>query len=102
MCDNVVLSCLDDIHALSSISNMTDYSIKTPEQLGAVLRGFRVEQKQTQKEIGAKVGLAQNVVSQIETEPGRAGVEKLFKMLGALNLELFVRTRSTSKQSSDW
>ncbi|MGH7973665.1 MAG: helix-turn-helix domain-containing protein, partial [Limisphaerales bacterium] len=58
---------------------MSDYSIKTPEQLGSVLRGFRADQKLTQKQVGAKVGLAQNVVSQLEAEPGRAGVEKLFK-----------------------
>ncbi len=81
---------------------MTDYSIKTPGQLGSVLRGFRVDQKLTQKEIGIKVGLAQNVVSQMETEPGRAGVEKLFKMLGALNLELVVRPRGARKHSSEW
>jgi HTH-type transcriptional regulator/antitoxin HipB len=81
---------------------MSDYSIKTPEQLGSVLRGFRADQKLTQKQVGAKVGLAQNVVSQLETEPGRAGVEKLFKMLGALNLELIVRPRGTPGNRSDW
>ena len=84
------------------MNDMSDYSIKTPEQLGSVLRGFRVDQKLTQKQVGAKVGLAQNVVSQLETEPGRAGVEKLFKMLGALNLELIVRPRGTQGNRSDW
>lgn len=81
---------------------MNDYPIKTPGQLGSVLRGFRVDQNLKQKEAGAKVGLAQNVVSQLEKEPGRAGVEKLFKMIGALNLELVVRPRRTPHHRPDW
>ncbi len=55
---------------------MTDYPIKTPQQLGSVLKGYRKEQRLTQRAVGAKVGLAQNAVSQIEAEPGSAGLRE--------------------------
>jgi HTH-type transcriptional regulator/antitoxin HipB len=81
---------------------MTDYLIKTPQQLGAVLQGYRKEQGLTQKNVGAKVGLAQNAVSQIESETGRAGLARIFKLLAALELELVVRPRGTASNRSEW
>lgn len=81
---------------------MNDYAIKTPHQLGAVLRGYRRNQKLTQKHVGAKVGLAQNVVSLLETTPERAGLARIFKLLSALDLELVVRPRGTVARRSEW
>jgi HTH-type transcriptional regulator/antitoxin HipB len=81
---------------------MTDYSINTPHQLGAILQGYRKKQKLTQKAAGAKVGLAQNVVSLLETTPERAGLARIFKLLSALELELVVRPRGTAARRSEW
>ena len=81
---------------------MNDYPIKTPQQLGAVLQGCRKQQRLTQKDAGAKVGLAQNAISQIESAPGRAGLARVFKLLAALDLELVVRSRGTVGRRSDW
>ena len=79
-----------------------DYSIKTPTQLGAVLKGFRRDQKLTQATLGAKVGLAQNAVSEIETFPDRSSLARVFKVLAALDLDLVVRDRQASGKRSDW
>ena len=76
---------------------MTDYPIKTPQQLGSVLQGYRKEQRLTQRAVGAKVGLAQNAVSQIEAEPGSAGLARIFKLLAALDLELVVRPTESNR-----
>lgn len=81
---------------------MIDYPIKTPEQLGAVLRGFRRDQGLTQKAVGAKCGLAQNAISQIEAEPGKASLARIFKLLATLELEIVVRSRGKSGRRSDW
>lgn len=81
---------------------MTDYSIKTPEQLGSVLRGFRRDQSLTQSDLGAKCGLAQNAISQIEAEPGKASLTRIFKLLAALELEIVVRKRGKPDRRSDW
>lgn len=75
---------------------MKDYPIKTPRQLGAILQGYRQVQKLTQKDVGTKVGLAQNVVSLLEAAPERASFGRICKLLSALDLELVVRTRGTT------
>jgi HTH-type transcriptional regulator/antitoxin HipB len=81
---------------------MTDYSIKTPQQLGAVLEGYRRDRRLTQTAVGAKVGLAQSVVSLLEKSPQRAGMARVFKLLAALDLELVVRPRGTPARRSEW
>ncbi len=81
---------------------MKDYSIKTPVQLGSVLQGYRRERGLTQKEVGAKVGMAKKAVSKIELAPGRTGLSLIFKLLAALDLELVVRPRGASAGRSEW
>ncbi len=72
---------------------MNDYPIKTPKQLASVLQGYRRERGLTQTDVGAKVGLAQKAVSKIELAPERAGLNRILKLLAALDLELVVRPR---------
>jgi len=81
---------------------MNDFSVKTPQQLGAVLKGFRKERGLTQKDVGSRVGLAQKAVSEIESEPGRAGLARVFKLLAALDLEVVVRAKETSTVRAEW
>jgi HTH-type transcriptional regulator / antitoxin HipB len=81
---------------------MNNYPIKTPIQLGAILEGFRKERGLTQNEVGAKIGLAQNVVSSLEKDPQRASLAQIFKLLAALDLEIVVRRRGISSGQSEW
>lgn len=81
---------------------MADYPIKTPSQLGAVLKGFRRDRKLTQAEVGAKVGLKQNAISEIESSPDRSSVARIFKLLAALDLDLVVRPREQPDKRSPW
>lgn len=81
---------------------MKNYPVKTPQQLGTVLQGYRRERGLTQKDVGAKVGLAQKAVSKMELAPGRTGLTLIFKLLAALDLELVVRPRETPRRRSDW
>ena len=78
-----------------------DYPIKTPGQLGAVLKGFRRDRKLTQAAVGAAVGLPQNAISEIESAPDRTSLARVFKLLSALDLDLVVRPRQNGKPS-DW
>jgi len=68
-----------------------DYPIKTPEQLGSVIKGFRAARGMTQTELGAKSGLAQNAISDFEREPGKSSIRRLYRLLSALGLEVVVR-----------
>ena len=79
-----------------------DYPLKTPTQLGAVLKGFRRDRKLTQANLGAKVGLPQNAVSEIESAPDRSSLSRVFKLLAALDLDLVVRPRQPNSKRSDW
>jgi HTH-type transcriptional regulator/antitoxin HipB len=81
---------------------MTDYTVKTSQQFGSVLRGYRKDQKLTQRQIGIKAGLPQPSISQIEADPGPAALSRLLKVLAALELEIVVRKKRTSQSSSDW
>jgi HTH-type transcriptional regulator/antitoxin HipB len=96
------LCCLSDKHGLSCLRYMKDYPVKTPRQLGAILQGYRQDQKLTQKAIGTKVGLAQNVVSLLEAAPERASFGRIFKLLSALDLELVVRPRGSVVRRTEW
>lgn len=78
-----------------------EYPLKTPDQLGAVLKGFRRERKLTQAEVGSRVGLAQNAVSEMESQPARSSLGRVFKLLAALELDLVVRPRQPGHRS-DW
>jgi HTH-type transcriptional regulator/antitoxin HipB len=86
-----------------------DYPIKTPEQLGAVIKGFRAARGMTQSELGGKTGLAQNAISEFEREPGKSSIRRLYRLLSALGLEVVVReavrppTRGKRSQpKSEW
>ena len=97
-----VLPCIWDKMDLSYLSHMHDFPIKTPQQLGSVLRGWRSERGLTQQAVGSEVGLAQKAVSQIETDPGRVGLARIFKILAALDLELVLRPQGKTHGRSEW
>jgi len=100
--DKQFLPCKRDKSILSSLTDMNNYPIKTPKQLGSVLQGYRRERGLTQTDVGTKVGLAQKAVSKIELAPERAGLNMIFKLLAALDLELVVRPRGTPAPRSEW
>lgn len=77
------------------------YIVKTPTQLGQVLKGYRQVNKKTQAAIAASMGLQQKAVSAIETSTGQISVDRLFQLLAALDLDLVVTKRSTRPQGDD-
>lgn len=67
--------------------------LSVPSQVGLVLRAARKAAKLSQKELAARLGLSQNRLSELETDPGSMRVEQLLAILSALGLELQVQTR---------
>lgn len=78
-----------------------DYSVRTPGQLGLILRSRRRQRRQTQKAAGARSGLKQATVSAAEAAAGRTSVETLFKLLSALDLELVLREKGAPSGASE-
>ena len=67
--------------------------ISVPSQVGLVLRAVRKSAKLSQKQLAGKLGLSQNRVSELETNPGSMRVDQLLAVLSALGLELQVQPR---------
>jgi HTH-type transcriptional regulator / antitoxin HipB len=79
------------------------YPAKTPAQLGDILRGYRRSKKLNQRTVGQFVGLPQNSVSVIETHTDTVSVERLFKLLSALGLEMLIAEKSSGPPSAqEW
>lgn len=81
---------------------MKSYPIKTPQQLGPVLQGFRKGRSLTQAKVGARVGLPQKEISKLELDPSTAALVRIFRVLAALDLELVVRERHAKTGHSEW
>ncbi len=98
----VVLPCIRDKLNLSLLKDMNGYTIRTPQQLGSVLQGYRKDRMLTQKDAGLRVGLPQKEVSKMELDPSNTAFARIFKLLAALDLELVVRPRDKSADHSEW
>ena len=81
---------------------MRDYVARTPQQLGAVLRGYRRERKLTQQAVGAGCGLPQSAVSQVEANPTTTSLARIYRLLSALDLELVVRPKGSAAVKTEW
>ena len=69
------------------------------EQLGQVLKGVRKDLGLTQEQTGQKIGIHQKEISKMENGMSRTNVERLFRLLSALELELVVRPRNVELES---
>lgn len=75
--------------------------LSVPSQVGLVIRAVRRSAKLSQKQLAAKLGLSQNRVSELETDPGSMRVDQLLGVLSALGLELQVQTRGGEGPPTD-
>ena len=75
--------------------------IATIPQLGALLQGTRKSRKLTQAQLGARLGLSQKRVSELELAPGSLSVEQLLAICNQLGLQLSIQPRDEKQQASD-
>lgn len=57
------------------------YTIRTPEELGAVISDRRRDAGKSQRELASEVGLSQRYLSQIETGRSSAVTRHAFRLL---------------------
>lgn len=67
--------------------------VRTPSQLGPILRGLRKERGLTQAALGSRMGLSQERISVIENHPERVTFDQLLTLLMVLDAEIEVRPR---------
>ena len=68
-------------------------AVRTPKQLGAIIRRARRTAGLTQAQLGEKAGIWQETVSKIENGQGATRIATILDLLAALDLEIEVRTR---------
>lgn len=77
--------------------------IRTPGQVGEILRRRRKSQRRSQSEVAAKLGLSQGRYSSVEADPAGLTLERLITLASLLGLEIVIRDRSdTPKSPSEW
>ena len=69
---------------------------RTSQQIGTAVRRVRRQQNLTQEQLGAKVTLRQATVSKLESGEAGTQLRTLLDVLGALNLELVIRPRTST------
>jgi HTH-type transcriptional regulator/antitoxin HipB len=65
-----------------------DYPVKTLAQLRPILLGFRKAAGLTQAVVASRLGVTQQTYAQLEADPAGVSVERLFRVLRVLGVEL--------------
>ena len=75
--------------------NLRSQPIVTAAQLGALLQSARKSRKLTQAQLGARLGLSQTRMSELELAPGTLSVDQLLALCSQLGLQLSVQPRES-------
>jgi HTH-type transcriptional regulator/antitoxin HipB len=79
-----------------------DYPVRTLSQLRPILQGFRKAAGLTQAVMASRLGVTQQTYAQLEANPATVSVERLFRVLRALNVDLtLAHTVAPTSQSAD-
>jgi len=73
--------------------------IATAAQLGTLLQSARKSRKLTQAQLGARLGLSQKRLSELELAAGTLSVDQLLALCAQLGLQLSVQPRDDSPPS---
>jgi HTH-type transcriptional regulator / antitoxin HipB len=78
------------------------HPITNPTQIGATLTGRRKHLKLSQTDVASRMGLSQNRISELETNPQTLTVEQLLALLNVLGLEMSLGERAGGKPKVEW
>lgn len=70
---------------------MSDFVVRTPEQLPAMLQAFRKQAGLTQEEAALRLGVTQQTMSALERNAERVSAARLMKLLSLLGVDLVLR-----------
>jgi HTH-type transcriptional regulator/antitoxin HipB len=78
--------------------------VNSATQIGRILAARRKSMGLSQGELAIKLGLSQNRLSELESQPGKLTLERLLSLLNLLGLELQIDERAASfkARSAQW
>lgn len=74
-----------------------DYPISTLSQLRPILQGFRKKAGLTQAAVANQLGITQQSYAQIEANPASTSVERLYRVLRLLDVDLTLVPRAADR-----
>ena len=78
------------------------HPISNARQIGATLAARRKALKLSQTEVASRLGLSQNRLSELESQPESLTVEQLLALANALGLEVTLGEQTGAKSKVDW
>jgi HTH-type transcriptional regulator/antitoxin HipB len=78
-----------------------DYPVKTLGQLRPILQGFRKAAGFTQAMMASHLGVTQQTYAQLETNPAAVSVERLFRVLRVLDVDLTLAQSAAQPQQGE-
>jgi HTH-type transcriptional regulator/antitoxin HipB len=73
----------------------------SPEILGSIIRHYRKSKKLSQSDLGELYLIQQKTISDLESGTGGTKIETLYRVLGALGLELVIRSKTDTVQDTN-
>ncbi len=73
---------------------MSEFPVRTPDQLPGLLQSFRKASGLTQADVAARLGVTQQTLSALERNATTVSAGRLMKVLGILGVELVLRKSS--------
>lgn len=73
---------------------MNDFTVRTAEQLPALLKGFRKQAGLTQAAVALRLGVTQQTLSAMERNADKVSADRLLQLLSILGVELVLRQSS--------
>jgi HTH-type transcriptional regulator / antitoxin HipB len=70
--------------------------IPSPKELALLMSHRRKQLKLSQSEIGQRVGLKQQTISEFELKPEHTQIETLFRLLSALDLKILPKEEANT------
>lgn len=81
----------------------TLYTVRTPRQLGPLLRARRRQRGLTQADVAAQLGVSRQAVSELESKAESATFERLMKLCAVLGLDITLQARDPAPaQHQEW
>ena len=80
---------------------LSQYAVCTPEQLPALIKGFRKQAGLTQGQLAERLGVTQQTLSALERNADRVSVDRLLQLLGILGVEMVLQPRGHRSGPAD-
>lgn len=72
---------------------VSQYTLRTAEQLPALLKAFRKHAGLTQGQVAASLGVTQQTLSAMERNAQKVSAERLLQLLGILGVDMVLQPR---------